>query len=234
MPRTKRNDMVTRRDVHWRLSRLEAARLYLCSGLRRDRGDLAQFLEAVLAAGVDIVQLREKEAGRDQLRAAAVTFRDAAQRHGALFIVNDDPVLAADVDADGVHVGQEDAPPDQARTVVGPGRLVGRSTHSVAEIDRALAEDCDYFAVGPVHATPTKAGRPPIGLEPVRYAASVAGDRPWFVTGGMGPATVQTVLAAGGGRIVVVRALIEAHDPAAVASQLAVSLGASASASRPG
>lgn len=215
---------VGQRDSSWRLSRLKAARLYLCSGLRRDRDDLAQFLDAVLVGGVDVVQLREREAPRDELLAAAATFRAAAQRHDALFIVNDDPTLAVEVDADGVHVGQEDPTPEQARAVVGRQRLVGRSTHSVQEIDRALGEDCDYFAVGPVHATPTKAGRSPIGLEPVRHAANSAGDRPWFVTGGMAPATAPAVIAAGGRRLVVVRALTEAHDPGPIASCLAMAL----------
>lgn len=221
---------MAQRDSSWRLSRLHEARLYLCVGLRRERGDLEPFLDAVLASGVDVVQLREKEAPREELRRAAATFRAAAHRHAALFIVNDDPALAADVDADGVHVGQEDLPPDQARAVVGRHRLVGRSTHSMYEIQRALTEDCDYFAIGPVHETPTKAGRSPIGLEPIRIAAGAAGDRPWFVTGGMGPATAPAVIAAGGRRLVVVRAITEADDPAAIASQLAVTLRDAASA----
>ncbi|MDP8932123.1 MAG: thiamine phosphate synthase [Actinomycetota bacterium] len=215
---------MAQRESSWRLSRLHEARLYLCVGLRRERGDLAPFLDAVLANGVDVVQLREKEAPREELGTAAAPFRAAARRHGALFIVNDDPALAAEVDADGVHVGQEDPTPAQARAVVGHNRLVGRSTHSGSEIKRALTEDCDYFAVGPVHATPTKAGRSPIGLEPVQYASSAAGRRPWFVTGGMGPATAPAVIAAGGRRFVVVRAITEADDPAAISSQLAMVL----------
>jgi thiamine-phosphate pyrophosphorylase len=207
--------------VDRRRERLAGAHLYLCTGRRADRGDLEEFLDAVLAAGVDVVQLRDKEAKDEQLREAAEVFRRLADRHGALFIVNDDPWLAAQVQADGVHVGQEDTPPAQAREVVGPDLLIGRSTHAVAEIDRALREDCDYFAVGPVHPTPTKQGRPAIGLEPLRHAAAVAGERPWFVTGGMSEDTAGEVLAAGAGRLVVVRAITEAADPAGAAARLA-------------
>ncbi|MDP8977442.1 MAG: thiamine phosphate synthase, partial [Actinomycetota bacterium] len=172
------------RSSRWRRERLRRALLYLCTD-RRPGGDLDRFLEEVLAGGVDIVQLRDKDASASQLREEAATFRDACRRHGALFVVNDDPRLAAEVDADGVHVGQDDPPPDQARAVVGPDRLIGRSTHDVPQIDRALAEDCDMLTVGPVSPTPTKRGRPGIGLDPLHHAAAVAGDRPWFVSGGM-------------------------------------------------
>lgn len=209
------------RDGAWRRRRLDDARLYLCVDRRAEQGDLEGLLDGVLAAGVDMVQLRDKAAARHELRAAAAVFRDAADRHGALFVLNDDPALAADVHADGVHVGQEDAPPAEARMVVGADRLVGRSTHCVDQIDRALVEDCDYFSVGPVHATPTKEGRPPIGLGPLRHAAAVAGDRPWFVTGGMAPDTAGAVLATGARRLVAVRAITEAPDPATAAAALA-------------
>lgn len=209
------------RDGDWRRRRLAEAVLYLCVDRRAEQGDLAGLLDAVLGAGADVVQLRDKTASAHELRVAAGVFRDAADRHGALFVVNDDPALATDGDADGVHVGQEDLPPAQARRVVGPERLVGRSTHTVAEIDAAMEEDCDYFAVGPVHATPTKEGRPPIGLAPLRHAAAVAGDRPWFVTGGMAVETAPDVLAAGARRLVVVRAITGAADPAAATAELA-------------
>ncbi|HVL99066.1 MAG TPA: thiamine phosphate synthase [Egibacteraceae bacterium] len=212
------------RDGDWRRRRLADAVLYLCVDRRAEQGDLPELLDAVLANGVDVVQLRDKAAGVDELRAAAAVFRAAAERHGALFVLNDDPSLSVEVHADGVHVGQDDALPAEARVIVGVERIVGRSTHTVAEIDRALVEDCDYFAVGPVHATPTKQGRPPIGLEPLRHAAAVAGDRPWFVTGGMAPATAPAVLATGARRLVVVRALSEAARPAAAAAELAALL----------
>lgn len=208
------------RDGAWRRARLSDSYLYLCSDRRADAGDLEPFLDGVLGAGVDIVQLRDKDASLDQLQAAAAVFRACAQRHGALFVLNDDPGLAVETGADGVHVGQDDPHPDAARASVGPSALIGRSTHGVTEIDRALTEDCDYLAVGPVHATPTKQGRPPIGVQPLRHAAAVAGDRPWFVTGGMGVGTAPAVLAAGARRLVVVRAITEAADPPAAAARL--------------
>ncbi|MBW3601804.1 MAG: thiamine phosphate synthase [Actinobacteria bacterium] len=212
----------------WRRDRLRRAPLYLCTDRRPGREDLARFLEEVLAGGVDIVQLRDKDASASQLREAAATVRAACRRHEALFVVNDDPWLAAEVDADGVHVGQDDPSPDQARTVVGPDRLIGRSTHDVAQIDRALAEDCDMLTVGPVSETPTKRGRPGIGLDPLRHAAAVAGNRPWFVSGGMAADTAPTVLAAGGRRLVVVRALTGAADPRAAAAELSALLAGTA------
>lgn len=208
------------RDGAWRRRRLADAVLYLCVDRRAD-GDLAAFLDAALGGGVDVVQLRDKTASDDDIRAAAPAFRAAADRHGALFVLNDDPVLAAEVDADGVHVGQDDPAPAAARAVVGADRLVGWSTHSTSEVDAAVAADCDYFGLGPVHPTPTKEGRPGIGLEPLRHAAAVAGDRPWFVTGGMALDTAPAVLAAGARRLVVVRALTQADDPGAVAAALA-------------
>jgi thiamine-phosphate pyrophosphorylase len=216
---------VSTRTGSWRRARLARSTLYLCTDRRAVQRDLPAFLDAVLGAGVDIVQLRDKESDATALRDACSVFGEAARRHGALFVVNDDPELAAAVDADGVHVGQDDVTPEAARAMVGPHRLVGRSTHAVTEIDAAVTEDCDYFAVGPVHATPTKQGRPPIGLEPLRHAAAVAGDRPWFVTGGMAVATAPEVLAAGARRLVVVRALTEAPDPAQATVELRAALG---------
>ena len=202
-----------------RRARLRDAVLYLCVDRRAATGDLEHFLDQVLSAGVDLVQLRDKVAAPDELRAASAVFRAAADRTGALFILNDDAELAAEVGADGVHVGQDDLHPDEARAIVGPDRIVGWSTHAVDEVDAAMATRCDYFAVGPVHATPTKQGRPGVGLEPIRHAAAV-GDRPWFVTGAMSEQTAPAVLAAGAHRIVVVRALTEAADPAAATAAL--------------
>ena len=215
---------MTVRDGAWRRDRLAAARLYLCCDHTAGGGDLAGFLDRALGAGVDLVQYRDKGALEDDIFAFGPVFREAAERHGALFVVNDEPLFALDLDADGVHVGQDDAPVREARRAVGPDRLVGLSTHGEGEIDAALTGDCDYFAVGPVWATPTKQGRPGIGLDPVRHAAAVA-DRPWFVTGDMRAETIGEVRAAGAGRFVVVRAITQADDPAAVVRQLRGALG---------
>jgi thiamine-phosphate pyrophosphorylase len=204
-----------------RPERLVRSRLYLCVDRRAAQGDLEQLLDAACGAGVDLIQLRDKHATRDEQREASKVFWAVARRHDALFVVNDDPELAVEVGADGVHVGQDDRSPEQARLVVGRDLFIGRSTHSVAQIDRALTEDCDYFTVGPVHATPTKEGRPGIGLDPLFHAAMVAGDRPWFVSGAMSTATAPDVLATGACRLVVVRAITQAADPAAAVRELA-------------
>lgn len=203
-----------------RRDRLSDAWLYLCVDRRDEQGDLDRFLDEVLAAGVDLVQLRDKTATTTQVCEAAPVFRAAADRHEALFILNDDAHLAAEVGADGVHVGQDDLHPDEARAIVGADAIVGWSTHAIAEVDAAVAVDCDYFAVGPVTPTPTKPGRAGIGWDAVAHASAVAGDRPWFVTGGMSAGTAPGALAQGARRLVVVRALTEAAQPGLVAAQL--------------
>jgi thiamine-phosphate pyrophosphorylase len=202
-----------------RRQRLARARLYLVC----DAGFGADRVRAALAGGADIVQLREKDAGDDAVLSAAEEFRRAAADHGALFIVNDRPDLAVAAGADGVHLGQDDAPPAQARAVVGEDAIVGLSTHSPDQADGARGSGADYFCVGPVHATPTKAGRPAVGLEPVRHAAATA-RLPWFAIGGLHPANVGDVVAAGARRIVVVRAITEAPDPEAAARALRAAL----------
>ena len=200
--------------MDFRRRRLLAAHLYLVCD---DRPDC--FLTAALRGGVDIVQLRMKDSDDDAILAAARRFRAACDAHGALFILNDRLDLAHEADADGVHVGQEDAAVAQARELVGPDRVVGLSTHSPAQIDASAGTDVDYIGVGPVHATPTKPGRPAVGLELVRYAASNAAV-PFFAIGGITTANVEDVAAAGAERIAVVRALTEAEDPARLATEL--------------
>lgn len=197
-----------------RQARLRDARLYVVTDARREQGDLEGFLTACVDASADILQLRDKTATEDELRAASDVFRRVADRSGALFVLNDLPGLAVQVGADGAHVGQTDVQPDHARTVMGPDLLVGRSTHSVDQIDAVADEDVDYFAIGPVHQTPTKPGRPPIGLDPVRHAAGHA-VVPWFVIGGMSAETLSDAMAAGASRVVVVRAVTTAADPGA-------------------
>jgi thiamine-phosphate pyrophosphorylase len=194
-----------------RRDRLGAARLYVVTDARSGRGDLTEFLEAILEAGADIVQLREKDAEAGDLLRWAGSFRQAAHRHGALFVVNDRPDVALAAGADGVHLGQNDLPPAFVRDLVGPDVLIGLSTHSDEQV-RAAAPEADYVCVGPVRETPTKAGRPAAGLGPVRTAAE-AEHRPWFAIGGIDPQILPEVVAAGARRIVVVRAVTEAADP---------------------
>jgi thiamine-phosphate pyrophosphorylase len=199
-----------------RRAALNRARLYLCTS---DRPDLAEFVTAVCGAGVDIVQLRDKQLHDRALLERAAIAREAAHAAGALFVLNDRPDLAVACGADGVHVGQDDVPAAVARRIVGPDALVGLSTHAPEELVASAAEPVDYVSAGPVEPTPTKPGRPGTGLDYVRLAAERS-PHPFFVTGGVSPATLPAVVAAGATRFVVVRALTEAADPAAVAAEL--------------
>ena len=202
--------MSTRREA------LERARLYLCTA---DRPDLADFVTVVCGAGVDIVQLRDKHLDDRALLARAEVAREAAHAAGALFILNDRPDLAVACAADGVHVGQDDVPAAVARRIVGPEALVGLSTHAPEELAASAGQPVDYVSAGPVEPTPTKPGRPGTGLEYIRLAAERS-PHPFFVTGGVSPDTLPAIAAAGATRFVVVRALTEAVDPAAVAKEL--------------
>jgi thiamine-phosphate pyrophosphorylase len=200
--------------VNERRRRLRAARLYL---ICEDLPD--HFLHAALEGGVNLVQLRCKHADDETILAAAPRFAAACAEHGALFILNDRPDLVVAAGADGVHVGQDDIAVAQAREMVGPRRLVGLSTHTPAQVDASLASGADYIGVGPVHATPTKPGRPAAGLDLVSYAAAHA-TVPFFAIGGIAPDNVAAVMAAGARRIAVVRALTQAADPRAAAERL--------------
>jgi thiamine-phosphate pyrophosphorylase len=206
-----------------RRARLGRARLYFVTDLRPDLGAL---LGAALSGGVDMVQLRDKRATDDELLEAAGAARDLCDEHGALLWVNDRPDLALATGADGVHVGQDDAPVADVRRAVGPELLVGLSTHSPQQLDAALATaDADQLSVGPVWETPTKEGRPAAGLDYVRYAARRAGrDRAWFAIGGIDAGNVADVVAAGAERAVVVRAIRDADDPRAAAAELKAAL----------
>lgn len=210
-------------------ARLDAARLYLVCDAHGDGRDLGAFLDAALRGGVDLVQLRDKEGDDDAVLAAAPVFRAAADRHGAIFILNDRPDLVGATGADGVHVGQDDMPVERARQIVGADRIIGVSTHTPAQVETASVSGAegavDYFAVGPVHATPTKPGRPAVGLELIAHAARVQRPVPWFAIGGIDAETVAPVVAAGARRAVVVRALTGAEDPEATARVLRDALG---------
>lgn len=196
-------------------SALADARLYLCTP---DRPDLAAFLDAVLAGGVDVVQLREKHVeARRELRLLEVV-REAAERHGALWSVNDRADVAHASGAPVLHLGQDDLPVLAARALLGSDVLIGRSCHDAAQVDAAAVQaGVDYFCVGPTWPTPTKPGRPAPGLALTRHAAALGTDRPWFAIGGIDLDNLQQVLDAGATRVVVVRALTEAADPRAAA-----------------
>jgi len=205
-----------------RRARLADARLYLCTDARRDRGDLAEFLDAVLAGGVDVVQLREKGLeAREELELCEV-FAAAAESHGALWSVNDRADVASVARPDVLHLGQDDLPVAAARSILGSEVLIGRSTHDAAQVRAAALEPgVDYFCVGPTWPTPTKPGRPAPGLPLLSEAASLDTPRPWFAIGGIDAGNLDQVLEAGARRVVVVRALTEADDPHAAAADLA-------------
>ena len=216
--------------------RLQSASLYLCTDARRERGDLAEFADAALSGGVDIIQLRDKgSAGeaqfgpleaKQELEALEV-LADAARRHGALFAVNDRADIARGAHADVLHLGQDDLPLALARDIVGPDPLFGRSTHDEQQLAVSGTEDVDYFCVGPCWPTPTKPGRHAPGLDLVRAAAALDTPKPWFAIGGIDPSNVARVVDAGAERVVVVRAIAEADDPEAAARTLRSAVEAS-------
>jgi thiamine-phosphate pyrophosphorylase len=221
--------------VHQRVIRLAAARLYLCTDARRERGDLAGFADAALAGGVDIIQLRDKGSpgeqrfgvleARDELAACEI-LADAARRHGALFAVNDRADIARVAGADVLHLGQGDLPMGVAREIVGPDTLLGLSSHDFDQAAAAAASEADYFCVGPCWPTPTKPGREAPGLGLVRAAATFGAEKPWFAIGGIDERRLPEVLDAGARRIVVVRAITAAADPRAAAQRLSSALAA--------
>jgi thiamine-phosphate pyrophosphorylase len=217
------------------LDRLTSARLYLCTDARRERGDLAEFADAALSGGVDIIQLRDKGSAGEQrfgpleakqeLDALAI-LADAARRHGALFAVNDRADIARAAVADTLHLGQDDLPLQVARDIVGARPVIGRSSHDATQARHAIEEEVDYFCVGPCWPTPTKPGRSAPGLELVRAVAALSPQKPWFAIGGIDEQRLADVLAAGATRVVVVRAITGADDPQAAARRLAAALPA--------
>jgi thiamine-phosphate pyrophosphorylase len=200
--------------------RLRRARLYLVVEAAAE-----PVLGPALRGGVDMVQLRDKDADDEAILRAAARFRAVCDEHDALFWLNDRPDLAREAGADGIHLGQDDMPVAEAREQLGPELLIGLSTHSPAQFDAALRSEADQLSVGPVWETPTKAGRPAAGLDYVRYAAEHAGDVPWFAIGGIDAGNASEVVGAGARRIVVVRAIRDADDPERAAAALRGSLG---------
>ncbi|MBP0461092.1 thiamine phosphate synthase [Streptomyces montanisoli] len=205
---------------------LAGARIYLCTDARKRQGDLSAFLDAVLASGVDIVQLRDKTLEAAEELDHLQVFADACRRHGKLLAVNDRADVAHAAGADVLHLGQGDLPVPAARALIGDAPLIGRSTHAEAEAEAAAVQPgVDYFCTGPCWPTPTKPGRHAPGLGLVRHTAAHTAargiDRPWFAIGGIDAGNLDLVLDAGARRIVVVRAITEADDPAAATAALA-------------
>jgi thiamine-phosphate pyrophosphorylase len=209
------------------MSGLEERRLYLVLDARPRGGDPAAILDAALSNGVDIVQLREKTLDDDAVLEAAATFRRLCDEHGALFFLNDRPDLARAAGADGVHIGQDDLPVAEARSILGSHGLIGVSTHSPRQL--AAAGDADYASVGPVWSTPTKPGRPAVGLEFVEHASRHA-PLPFFAIGGIDTVNAREVLRAGASRLAVVRAIRDAEAPGEVAAELRTAIDASVGA----
>lgn len=217
-----------------RLARLDTSLLYLCTDARREHGDLAEFADAALAGGVDIVQLRDKGSAGEReygpLEAAheldyLAILHAAATRHGALLAVNDRADIARAAQADVLHLGQDDLPVAAARSIVGPDVLIGRSTHDDQQARTAAGDpEVDYFCCGPCWPTPTKPGRAAPGLDLVQAAARLDTAKPWFAIGGIDAARLPQVMAAGAARVVVVRALTAAADPRAAAESMRTAL----------
>jgi thiamine-phosphate diphosphorylase len=208
-----------------RRERLRTARLYfVCEALPGGQ-DPEALLHAALGGGVDIVQLREKELGRETIERSAQTFRRLCDTYSALFIVNDDPYLARTCGADGVHVGQDDVAAGKARELLGPEAIVGLSTHSEEQLAASAKQPVDYVSVGPVWETPTKLGRPGVGLGLVEHAAANA-PHPFFAIGGIDATNASEAVAAGARRLGVVRAIRDAENPGAVAEALRRALAA--------
>ncbi|MCY0903473.1 thiamine phosphate synthase [Arthrobacter sp. H14-L1] len=225
------------------------ARLYLCTNARAEQGDFADFVRAAYAGGVDIIQLRDKTLqAAEELELLAV-LRDVAAEYGRLWAVNDRADIAALSGAPVFHIGQQDLPVADARTLLPHSTAVGLSSHTPEQASAAAGVQAgpggwtgddgaqaraeagsavDYFCVGPVWATPTKPGRAAVGLEMVRYAASLKTRIPWFAIGGIDLGNIEQVVAAGADRVVVVRAITEATDPTAAAQALRAALGEAA------
>jgi thiamine-phosphate pyrophosphorylase len=206
-----------------RRARMRAARLYLVLGESADAAAQRAIVAAAAAGGVDVVQLREKGLPDEQLAALAASLQALCTELGVLFIVNDRPDVALRIGADGAHVGQDDMPAHEVRALLGVEAIVGLSTHAPAEIDAADPRVVDYIGVGPVHATPTKPGRPAVGLDLVRYAAAHA-QLPFFAIGGLRADNLADVLAAGATRVCVLRAITDAARPERAARELAAAL----------
>jgi thiamine-phosphate pyrophosphorylase len=203
------------------LKRLSESRLYVITYAAHEDGrDLITQSTAALQGGADILQLRHRGLKDSALLVIARELRRLTDQHGALFIINDRPGVALLVDADGVHVGQDDLPVEAVRRVMGKGKLVGVSTHAPEQARKALQDGADYIGVGPIYATPTKAGRPPVTLEYLRQVAAMGLPIPFFAIGGIDASNISEVMDAGARRVAAVRAIMAAEDPEESARQI--------------
>jgi len=204
---------------------LSTRRLYLCVPARND---VADFLPSVLRGGVDVVQLREKDAPAPLQLTLARLMVPICREFNVPFVMNDSPELALDAGADGVHVGQDDVSVEHCREILGDEAIVGLSTHSYREFDEALKGNATYFSAGPIVPTPTKPGREGTGVD---YAveSQARSTRPVFVTGGVNAANVAGLVRAGVRHFVVVRSLTEATNPEETARDIRRALDAALS-----
>ncbi|TMG27235.1 MAG: thiamine phosphate synthase [Chloroflexi bacterium] len=199
---------------------LARMRLYVITGDRGDEVETARIVEAALDGGATVIQLRKKSMPMLEQYRLALALRTLTRAHEALLIINDHADLAVAADADGVHLGQDDLPPAAVRALPGfDGRLIGRSTHSLAQAQLAVHEGADYVAVGPVYPTPTKEGRPAVGTGLVARVAGVI-DRPFVAVGGIDLGNAPAVIDAGAPAVAVVRAVYDAPDPAEATRRL--------------
>ena len=199
-----------------RLTKLKNSALYLITSPSEN---LLSIVDESLKGGVSLVQYRDKEITDDNvLLAQAQQLCQLCHKYNALFIVNDRVDVALAVDADGVHLGQQDIPIALARQILGSGKIVGRSTTNPEEMQKAIAERADYIGVGPVYQTPTKPAKAAAGFEYVQYAAANS-PIPWFAIGGIDLNNLPNVLEAGAQRVAVVRAIMRAEQPALVTRQ---------------
>lgn len=199
-----------------RRQQLGASPLYLVTSPAES---LFSIVEAALQGGLTLLQYRDKNADDTVRLSNAQKLCQLCRQYGALFIINDRADLALAVEADGVHLGQQDVPIALARQILGPHRLIGRSTTNPQEMEKAIAEGADYIGVGPVYETPTKAGKAAAGLEYVRYAAAKS-PLPWFAIGGIDLDNVEDVMAAGAKQVAVVRAIMQAENPTLITQEL--------------
>lgn len=197
--------------------RLAASHLLLVTD---PRPNLTERVEAAVRGGVDAVQLRDKQASREELLPLAVELREICERHNALFTVNDDAELARLSGAAGVHLGQDDGPISAAREVLGGDAIVGRSAGTLDEVLEAVQDGADYLGVGAVYATPTKPEGDVAGLPLIRELAAAGIPVPWFAIGGVTLETAPEVAAAGAPAFAVVRAILDAEDPETAAGRL--------------